>query len=352
MREGSGAVPDRTAGALAPMLDGCARHDPEYDEGLSNHLPMLLHALHELGASPARMAEAGGRYARRLSPATAGADAPPAQWPGWRSALGDYSARNALLRHFRFTVRERGVAAALRESLPALVPGVAAVAFHGLLRTAHGVAAGHDGEVAQGLAYWAARYQPSLAPAHRPAPALDFGQWSAALRRLRTGGEVAAIVASRGLIAARMAGVCELADFQRLAPALAVGDDTIAILARAGAALYARTKDFTILHAVTSAQAMIELAPFLPEPERAAREYSCAWAAALCSARFAAELDPPSPWPWPAIHAAAIASEEDHRAKLVAACRSLEARLGGEEFRIAATAGVQVEGTDAGKIPA
>ena len=48
------------------------------------------------------------------------------------------------------------------------LPGVAAAAFHGLIRTAHAVQSGHAGEVAAALAYWAWRWQP-LAPARVPA---------------------------------------------------------------------------------------------------------------------------------------------------------------------------------------
>ena len=67
------------------------------------------------------------------------------------------------------------------------LPGVAAAAFHGLIRTAHAVQSGHAGEVAAALAYWAWRWQP-LAPPPQGGEALPFDDWAARLDRRCTHG--------------------------------------------------------------------------------------------------------------------------------------------------------------------
>ena len=65
----------------------------------------------------------------------------------------------ALWRHFHDAVACDGAHTTLRESLPDLMPGVAAAALHGVIRTAHAVESGHAGELAEALAYWAWRWQ-------------------------------------------------------------------------------------------------------------------------------------------------------------------------------------------------
>src|SRR6185436_4564744 len=47
----------------------------------------------------------------------------------------------------------------LQATLPELAPGITGAAFHGLIRTAMGVTSRHEGEIAAGLAYWAAHWQ-------------------------------------------------------------------------------------------------------------------------------------------------------------------------------------------------
>ncbi len=78
----------------------------------------------------------------------------------WQSLRGKPDAYPALLDSMRALVERDGVDATLRTLLPDLLPGVAAAAFHGLIRTAHAVQSGHADEVAAALAYWAWRWLP------------------------------------------------------------------------------------------------------------------------------------------------------------------------------------------------
>ncbi|MFO1266190.1 MAG: questin oxidase family protein [Rubrivivax sp.] len=100
------------------------------------------------------------RYAayKQLVPAR-----PRGEWPAgdaWRGRLGRRAAWPLYLDLFQQWIAHDGASEALSQLLPGLMPGVGAAAFHGLIRTAAGVRAGHAGEVAQGLAHWAAWYLP------------------------------------------------------------------------------------------------------------------------------------------------------------------------------------------------
>ncbi|MFO1295643.1 MAG: questin oxidase family protein [Rubrivivax sp.] len=148
------------AALLHALLDEAAAWDPEYGGGLSSHLPMALVALARLGAGEARLHEFSARYAayKQLVPAR-----PRGEWPAgdaWRGRLGRRAAWPLYLDLFRQWIAHDGASEALSQLLPGLMPGVGAAAFHGLIRTAAGVRAGHAGEVAQGLAHWAAWYLP------------------------------------------------------------------------------------------------------------------------------------------------------------------------------------------------
>ena len=110
-------------------------------------------------------------------------------------------------------VAAAGRDALLRETLPLLLQGAAAGALHGPIRVAHAVQAGHDGELASALAYWAARHQP-LAPL--PARAGTVADPLTLLRRLP------AVPSKRPLIALRMAHAAGHPALQAAVPRLAL----------------------------------------------------------------------------------------------------------------------------------
>jgi len=312
------------ASALRSLLDqGLAWH-PEYGGGLANHLPMALHALHALGADGDRLRAFASSHARRLRRRS---DVPDDGFEGRYAWFGAAISRD-------------GRDAVLRQALPTLMPGVAASAFHGLIRTAHAVQAGHDGELAMGLASWAHRLMPfdtaPTIPGDMPLP-----EWLAALLALRP----TAAVASR-MITRRMRTWADEPGFAALAPRLRIDDATGHDLATTAAALYAASEDFTVLHMVTASHALQVLLPWVDDRAVALRHFSIAAAAAL----KAADASPgaaPAARAWGAIVPQAIASDDEHVIKLVHAAHELERMLGGEVFRQAATRAACREGVAA-----
>ncbi len=130
---------------------------PTYEDGMANHGPMAVEALETLG-----LAEH--------------VDAFVADYEGRLEPLVEVAPKDVVLGDGRsaawIAVVERDLAASsveavVRRMLPALLPGAMAGATHGLLRTAHALrgwerepSAARAREVAHGLAYWAAAYQP------------------------------------------------------------------------------------------------------------------------------------------------------------------------------------------------
>jgi hypothetical protein len=150
-------------GNLDEALERFHLGDLEYAGGLANHGPMAAEALERLGHQaliPAFL----GLYAPRVPLAEAGKPLAAEEEAG---ALGDVS-RSA---DWVATYEERLAGADWRpvvtDSLPKLTTGLFAGAGHGFLRTAHALRSLESTdsplrrrELAHGLAYWSARFQP------------------------------------------------------------------------------------------------------------------------------------------------------------------------------------------------
>jgi len=317
--------------SLHALLDDAARFGPEYGAGLASHLPMGLVALRALGADGPRLQAFVRTESAHLLPA------PPAQsWPvgdAWAGRLGDIDAWPAFHDLFSQWLAAEGAADVLAQVLPQLMPGCAAAAFHGPIRAAAALRAGHAGELAAGLAYWAARHLPLGA---LPARAGTVGDPLVLLRRLQ------AVPSKRPLIAQRMAAAAGHAALQAAVPRLAVGPGTLARLSQLAAQAYAGSGSFTALHMVTASHAMRLLLQFAepgPAADAALRWFWQAWATALVAACLKPRPAVPL-LPWPAIVQRALASTNVHVIKLVDACREEEAAHGGSVWQQAASRAV------------
>ena len=116
---------------------------------------------------------------------------------------------------------------------------------------------------------------------------------------------------------------------------LKVHSNTLRELAAQALAIYLRTKNFTVLHLITSAHALRLLMPWLIEPLIAARHYARAYAAGVAASGV--KLDSPiiavNVLPWPEVLRAGAASDDEHVIKLVYACH--------EEWKVTGDAGYE-----------
>jgi len=181
---------------------------PEFDGWLSNHGPMAAEAMARRGHADQVQGWLDG-YMARLE------EFPRGSGPigsDWQEALGDPRRIADWTVYFQREVTEQPWRQALQTWWPRLLPGVAAAATHGVIRVGHAVRAltqdGEDAdhltELAHGLAYWAARWQPvpgdpatGSPPAAAPPPA---------------GGPTPASQPAGGVPAGALAGVPRIAD--------------------------------------------------------------------------------------------------------------------------------------------
>jgi Questin oxidase-like len=148
---------------------------PEFGGWLSNHGPMAAEAMVRHGHADEVHRWLDG-YMRRLEEFPRGTGQIGADW---QEALGDPRRIADWTMYFRREVTGRPWREALGTWWLRLLPGVVAAATHGVIRVGHAVRAltedgddaDHLTELAHGLAYWAARWQPVPgAPATEPSP--------------------------------------------------------------------------------------------------------------------------------------------------------------------------------------
>lgn len=146
---------------LDEAFERFARTGPEFGPGLSNHGPMGSEALFALGR-PDVVLRWSEWYAPRLREQVRPAS--QINHSEWREALGRIELVGDWVVLFKRELEAEPWPAVLERWVERLAPGV--MATHGILRAAHAVRALDRGEtparlyeLAQGLAYWAARYQ-------------------------------------------------------------------------------------------------------------------------------------------------------------------------------------------------
>ena len=327
-----------TNALLHELLDANLQLPPEYQAHLTNHLSMALHSLHCLGASAPRLREFYAVYARRFQGQSQPDVARESFLPvsDWRRLRGQPGAYPSLLAYFNELVARSGLENTLYAVLPDLMPGVAAAAFHGLIRTAHAVQAAHAGELAAALAYWAWRWQPLAAPPIAE-PLIQFDDWA---KRLI---EQAPEWHSEGqLISIRMNEASQSDIYLALAGALmpsATIETRIADLAALAVDRYVLKPNFTVLHMITGLRALRTLLPWLQDSETLQAIVVHCFVAAYLAARAtpSAPAIIPKTKSWSEVINVALASDDEHLIKLVHACHDEAARYGEGQYLLAAT---------------
>lgn len=311
---------------LDEALDRLSRTGPEWRGGLSNHGPMAVEALVRLGCADQVEPWLDGYLPKLDERPRAAALITEA---GWRDALGDYRRVGDWLAYFTDQLAEAPWRDVLARWWPRLLPGVVAGATHGVIRTSQAVRALADdeanvqrkGELASGLAYWAARY------VELP---------STVARGNRTTVEALAAmpvveVPDKDLIVDELAPVAGSAEFFETVGSLRPPQDVDAAfgeLTRTFADVYVhvgRNRPIALVHAVTAPTAVRSILPYLPESLwRPSHDALWQVGAALYTAfghGKPRDVEPVGPGQDPQVTIeAAVASRDEHAIKLAEAC--------------------------------
>jgi Questin oxidase-like len=332
---------------LERLLVEGRKFSAEFPFYLANHLPMVLVAMHRMGASDERLRQYFDSYSdvNRLQPLPL--PIAPIVRGSWSAALGDRARETDYCAFFRGEVGRLGARGAVGLYLPKLLPGVAASATHALMRFAYGAMRDDDAEIATALGYWSATYL-ELGLATGAAPATDDP--GEVLLRMRAFETCRHVETERDLLWHFMRAVAAKPEFRPVVDWLAIGPDTRERARNASLALYAGTMDFCALHAVTGCHWLRMIDAPTPDPGLGLRYFWQAIATLYPKIGFP---DLPSaemlgvwrslPCPdWPEIEAAAVRSDDEHDLSLVFSAREEWKAFGDRLYQVVAARRVRL----------
>jgi len=285
---------------LQLALDASLAYAATYPAGrlrLSNHLPMVLTALHRLQAPAAALQAHVQRHAPRLDKLAPDSD----------------EARAA--QHFAAELERDSLSAVLARHLPHLLEAAETAAFHGVIRLAYALDADHPAEIAHALAAWQTQ-RTALGPALSAQTKGQATRLADVLATLDDRPDLAFTAQQDTTIAQDMQRCAALPGFDEAVSGEASPSAaalTLEALAEASLAVYLGSRDFTALHLVTGCHALRLVLPHARlDVEQAAAVLRGVWRAWL-----AAWLSIGRPRPdWVAVYLGGPASEADWQAAL------------------------------------
>jgi hypothetical protein len=302
----------------------------EFPFCLANHLPMVLVALHRMGASDERLEVYCQIYHKQNGLVPVLEPIGAITRDNWREFLGQREREADYRAFFADEFARLGATPAALLYLPELMPGMAASATHAFMRMAYATMTDSDEETGVSLAYWAATYL-SLGPSRGQAPSTDdpaevlaFMSGPASFRHIEP---------ERDLLWHFMRAVSEKPEFAPVVDMLTIGTETHDQIARCSLALYAATLDFCALHAVTGTHWLRLMAPRTPDAATPLRYFWQAIASLVPKIGFPTlpSADELEAWrrarlpQWPEIYREAVARDDEHDLSLVFSA--------GEEFK-------------------
>ncbi|MFV8781309.1 questin oxidase family protein [Microbulbifer sp. SA54] len=243
----------------AQLLEAGSRYHVQYGDRLANHLPMVLIALDKLGATPAQLRHAFDRSTPHLQLRPG---SPVMEIRDIRSCRNRDDLFPSALHYYEQQLRQLGIAQCLHQELPPLLPSIATAAFHGLIRTAYGIDAGHLEEIAMGLAYWNQEY-------HALPGSNEETSETAEAVLTRVAKTFPDVALAPGNIADHMQCVTRQPGW--LDTPVQPKHLSLQDIAHVALNAYLSTGDFTLLHGVTGCHALRLILPHCQQPELALR---------------------------------------------------------------------------------
>ncbi|MBT9317951.1 questin oxidase family protein [Leptothoe spongobia] len=242
------------------LVEQGSRFHPLYGARLANHLPMVLIALDRIGVSPNRLEAFYDSYIPKLTLLLGDHNhykpVDPTQY------LGRSDLFLGFLQYFRGQVERAGTEKVLRSWVPVLLPGLAASAFHALIRLGYGIDAAIESEVCFALAYWAAEYQ-SLGDLGAQT---DETMLEIAMRMFPITQHHSFLP---GIIVDRLAEVSRLLALQNVNSQPRV--ISLEMIAHFSIEAFAQKDNFTLLHTVTACHAFRRVLPYVGDQVRGLR---------------------------------------------------------------------------------
>ncbi|HEY3620930.1 MAG TPA: questin oxidase family protein [Roseiarcus sp.] len=301
----------------------------EFPFCLANHLPMVLVALHRMGASDERLEAYCHIYHKQNGLVPVPEPIGRVTRDNWREFLGQREREDDYRTFFAAEAARLGATPAALLYLPELIAGMAASATHAFMRMAYATMTDSDEETGVALAYWAATFL-SLGAPRGAEPSTDD---PAEVLAFMSGPAFRHVETERDLLWHFMRAVAQKPEFAPVVDMLAIGPEIHDRVARCSLSLYAATLDFCALHAVTGTHCLRLMAPRAPDAATALRYFWQAIASLVPKIGFPGlpSADELEAWrrarlpDWPEIYREAVARDDEHDLSLTFSA--------GEEFK-------------------
>lgn len=248
------------------LLDSGKKYDITYGNGLSNHLPMGLIALDKMGAGEYKLQEFYDEYKQKLKKYN---QDNIIELVDIKDTLGEKDIFPSLVKFFKKEIDQKGVTGVISKYINILLPGVAASAFHALIRLSYAILADSSDEVAISLAYWCSEYQP-IGELSDKSDVLIPDIIINAKEKYKN------YTFNKGNITERIVSVVNMSEYKQLD--LEPGNINMEEISGIALTAYLSNPNIALLHGVTSCQALRLLLPYFSDEEMALRYY---WQALL-----------------------------------------------------------------------
>lgn len=293
---------------------------------MSSHLPMALIALFKMGASEQKLDDFYKRYSRRLKEKPA--DTLQITKSNWQDHLGTHNHNKAYQDFFTKEVADLGVEQCLKTYLPDLMPGLSGGAFHPMIRLSYALDMDHEGEVVEALSAWAIAYLPLPEMTDQKSDIKENAGIAEILDHIANDDVLNADIVEGNNISGKIDKISQKSVFQKHLNNIQMTDPKILDdISDKMAHLFDKTRGFTVLHGLTSAQAMRDMLPYLNQKDtsKALTTYVRAAMAAYVSVgspklEISIPKAPEQTKSWSEIFNKAVAFDDDHKIKLVYSC--------------------------------
>jgi len=295
---------------------------------------MVLIAMYRLGASPDHLAN----YFQNLLHESLDEHIPPEFYSiepaNWQAHLGNSEYASSYCLFFESEINRLGREETLRYYLPHLMPGIAAHAFHPLIRLSYGLDFNDDLEIAFGLGYWAATYLPGPPiPADRSSVTI-----TESFKTLTNSKALQNVPSDSNSITGRIKQFYDHDEFRQLLQPIIVPDiNPLIDLATFIADSFAVDQHFAMLHGVTSCHALRTILPYCDD---LSITINCYWTA-MCALRLFVLNKPELTTTkvrdvkrsWESLFESALSTGIEHTIKLTHTCHAESSIYGGETWK-------------------
>jgi hypothetical protein len=248
---------------LINFLQESRKYSAEYNDKLSNHLPMALIALDRIGASSEQLQKFYDKYCSRLSLQTSSATLITKN--NWDSFLGQHIYNSEYRDYFLKEIETKGKKQTLFEYLPKLISGLSGGAFHPLIRLAYALEVENDWEIAESLASWCIAYQSlgEIKQTDNKESDLTLILEKISQDKINKSANI-----SGPNIFVRMQQATMILNINQLVAQTEINQSSLKDIANISLKIYGDSDDdFTALHCVTTAHAARIILPFIENSE-------------------------------------------------------------------------------------